>query len=48
MWKGFTLPATFVTDKAGVLRMLHQGAGSTAGGSLEKLLGALAGEPEIK
>ncbi len=41
-----TLPATFVIDKMGVLKSLHQGTGSTLDGSLEKLVRSLAEESE--
>ena len=39
------LPQTAVADKQGVLRMLHRGPGSLAGGELEALVNALAEKP---
>lgn len=39
------LPATFVIDKYGVLRLLHYGPGSVAGGGLEATVVALAQQP---
>lgn len=39
-----TMPATVVIDKYAVLRLLHYGPGSAAGGNLEKLLTALSHE----